>query len=263
MPGKKVRERAEAILVDGDKVVARKGKNRKVIFPGGGIDPGETPAQAAKRETLEEAGAVPENLTPAGVVAGPDENERTHLFTGKLKKMKEPTGGEDAWDGKRKMKADKALKKLSSAHNSYVNLQIISGAESSPAIRTEVAETPMATSLGLGYRDSLADNQGMFFKQAGAFWMKGCNFDLDIMFLDKYGSVVDIQTMAKLEPGDYPTVYRPRVRGAEYALEVNAGWCDRHNVKTGSVVLPTKGGRNVRRQHQEPVLQSRNRQNRT
>ena len=42
------------------------------MLPGGAVDPGERPAEAARRECLEEAGVVIEPLSIAGVYGGPE-----------------------------------------------------------------------------------------------------------------------------------------------------------------------------------------------
>ncbi len=42
------------------------------MLPGGAVDPGERPAEAARRECLEEAGVVIEPFSIAGVYGGPE-----------------------------------------------------------------------------------------------------------------------------------------------------------------------------------------------
>jgi uncharacterized membrane protein (UPF0127 family) len=77
----------------------------------------------------------------------------------------------------------------------------------------------------------------MLFKRADGFWMRGVNFDLDIMFLDKAGTVLDIQTMTKLAEGEFPAIYTPAVKGASLALEVPAGWVARNSVTVGDQIV--------------------------
>ena len=56
---KKYRPNARAVIIDGNKIALleryRQGEHY-FVFPGGGIDPGETPEQAAIREAREETG---------------------------------------------------------------------------------------------------------------------------------------------------------------------------------------------------------------
>lgn len=60
------------ILTDGDRVLL--GRKLRgfgtgyLVAPGGHVEAGETPAEAAVRETWEEVGVVAEDLAPAGVV---------------------------------------------------------------------------------------------------------------------------------------------------------------------------------------------------
>ncbi|MGO1059315.1 NUDIX hydrolase [Planococcus sp. FY231025] len=56
-----MRDRASAVLLDGDKIalIKRTWKGETYfVFPGGGIEEWETPAQAAEREVFEELGLV-------------------------------------------------------------------------------------------------------------------------------------------------------------------------------------------------------------
>lgn len=51
--------RAQIVLLDGDRILLAehaRGDSSYWVLPGGGVEPGETPEQAAVRETLEETG---------------------------------------------------------------------------------------------------------------------------------------------------------------------------------------------------------------
>jgi 8-oxo-dGTP pyrophosphatase MutT (NUDIX family) len=61
----KLRPRAEVISIKGNKVLAGIASGGYVVFPGGGIDPGESAVHAAKRECLEEADRALINCTVA------------------------------------------------------------------------------------------------------------------------------------------------------------------------------------------------------
>ena len=63
--GKLYRARSEVIVMDGNKILVDKTKNRAgfgYTFPGGGIDPGESFAQNARRECEEEALIIPKRI---------------------------------------------------------------------------------------------------------------------------------------------------------------------------------------------------------
>jgi len=73
---------------------------------------------------------------------------------------------------------------------------------------------------------------------AGAFWMRGVNFDLDMIFMDKVGKVLEIQRMKAPPKGHFPmNTYQPTVKKAELSLEVPAGWCADHSVKPGDCLV--------------------------
>lgn len=94
-PQDKMRPRAELILWNREGVFALD-KGDYVLFPGGGIDDGEQPRDAALRETLEEANRHAINVVNAGVVESvwPEnsgnafwdnsdfDGERTYFFSG-------------------------------------------------------------------------------------------------------------------------------------------------------------------------------------
>jgi len=103
-----------------------------MLFPGGGIDAGETPSAALMRETMEETGAIVYDLKDIGVLhfdwskdwaktakqKSRYDNflgEEMHFFIGLVKEMKEPRGDpSDAWKGEKMMKISKAIEIIES-----------------------------------------------------------------------------------------------------------------------------------------------------
>ena len=98
---------------------------------------------------------------------------------------------------------------------------------------TEVANTDQSRREGLMYRRRLAENSGMIFcftkDDYHPFWMHNTYIPLDIAFIDKYGKVVDIQSLQPLSR----IGIKPKER-CRYALEVNRGWFRKNNIGVGS-----------------------------
>ena len=101
-------------------------------------------------------------------------------------------------------------------------------------IRAEIADTPETRRRGLSYRDELADGCGMLFDKAGAFWMKGVRFPLDIVFLDKQGEILEWQHMPRVADDDpLKPLYVPENNRAACALELPAGWYGQKGLTIG------------------------------
>lgn len=103
-------------------------------------------------------------------------------------------------------------------------------------IQLEVARTSEQQEKGLMYRQSLEENSGMLFifdhPQPLAFWMKNTYIPLDIAFLDQNKKVINIE--AKAEPLDTTKLYKSK-NSALYAVEMNAGWFEKNNVREGDM----------------------------
>ena len=68
-----MRAGAAAAVMDGDRLLlTKRTDNGEWCMPGGAIDPGERPAEAAERETLEETGLVVRVTGLVGVYSNPD-----------------------------------------------------------------------------------------------------------------------------------------------------------------------------------------------
>ncbi len=103
-------------------------------------------------------------------------------------------------------------------------------------LKVEIAQTLEASRLGLMFRESLPEDQGMLFvfpqKHILSFWMRNTFIPLDIAFIDEAGVIVDIQRMAPLDE----TINYISAAPALYALEVNAGWFEKQGIKVGAQV---------------------------
>ncbi len=103
-------------------------------------------------------------------------------------------------------------------------------------LKVEVAQDEETRMHGLMYRDKLSEDEGMLFvfpeQRILSFWMRNTFIPLDIAFIDADGRIVDIQRMQPIDESKLYVSAAP----ALYALEVNAGWFERHGLKVGSLV---------------------------
>ncbi len=126
------RKNCEGYLIyGGSYVLAQDTGKGYVLFPGGGVDAGETPEEALRRETSEETGAViGTELKKIGVLHfdwspkwaktkkqksrfGKFRGEEMHLFIGKIKKFQKPLRDlEDIWQGEKLMLIENAIKAI-------------------------------------------------------------------------------------------------------------------------------------------------------
>ena len=101
------------------------------------------------------------------------------------------------------------------------------------AVSVELAVTPGQRQFGLMYRQHLDADAGMLFifpvPDRLKFWMKHTEIPLDMIFADQAGAVVGIVANA--------TPYSEKPVGPDapalYVLEVNGGFCARHDVRVG------------------------------
>jgi uncharacterized protein len=108
-------------------------------------------------------------------------------------------------------------------------------------VRVEIADNALGHAIGLMYRKSLPEDQGMLFvytdEAKRSFWMKNTFIPLSVAFMDSHGRIVDIQNMKPVgEEQSVPDTKLPRYVSAEpaqYALEVNQGFFEEHGVKVG------------------------------
>ena len=104
-------------------------------------------------------------------------------------------------------------------------------------IDIEIADNDYERQLGLMNRESMEEMQGMLFifpfERYQSFWMLNTLFPLDMIFINSKKEIVTIHKNTKpLSEESYPSS-----EPAQYVLEVNAGFCDRHNIKLGDKVF--------------------------
>ena len=90
----------------------------------------------------------------------------------------------------------------------------------------EIADTAEKQALGLMFRDSMADDEGMIFvfpnEAPRSFWMKNTRIPLDIMYFDKDLKMVSISAdTPPCRVSRCPSY--PSTGPAMYVLELNAG----------------------------------------
>ena len=104
-------------------------------------------------------------------------------------------------------------------------------------IDIEIADNDYERQLGLMNRESMEEMQGMLFifpvERYQSFWMLNTLFSLDMLFINSNKEIVTIhKNTTPLSEQSYPSS-----EPAQYVLEVNGGFCDRHNINLGDKVF--------------------------
>ena len=114
--------------------------------------------------------------------------------------------------------------------------------------RLEIADTPELQSLGLGGRDALGKGRGMLFlytdRGRQAFWMKGMQFPIDIIWLDNR-RIVHIEHNVPPPRQGTPNASLPVYRSARPAnavLEIAGGIARQLGLRNGDLVRFDFGG---------------------
>jgi len=102
--------------------------------------------------------------------------------------------------------------------------------------KIEMAQTIAQKSKGLSGRETLCKNCGMFFifgfETNLPFWMKDTLVPLDMIWLDKNGKIVDIQTITEINS---TKIYQNKIP-AKYVLELNANDSQKINLNIGDII---------------------------
>jgi len=100
-------------------------------------------------------------------------------------------------------------------------------------IRAQLALTPQQRQIGLMFRESMPNQEGMLFvfEQSAmqCFWMRNTLIPLSAAFLGDDGTVVNLVDM-KPQSDDSHCSTKP----VRYVLEMNQGWFAKRGVKPGT-----------------------------
>lgn len=121
--------------------------------------------------------------------------------------------------------------------------------ELTKAYTVEVAADNHQRARGLMERDSLPEDQGMWFQYpserpgSSGFWMYNTNIPLDIAYLDGEGQIVKIMQMqpCKYQNPGLCRSYRPEVNYSG-ALEMNLNFFQEHGVELGDHIREATSG---------------------
>jgi len=104
-------------------------------------------------------------------------------------------------------------------------------------LNAEIAATEQEGEIGLMYRHSMPDNDGMLFVLPvgrAVFWMENTYIPLSVAFLDKDGTVLELHDMKAL---DLSHTVSDSDKVA-YAIEANPHWFDLNGIKPGMKIDP-------------------------
>jgi uncharacterized membrane protein (UPF0127 family) len=110
----------------------------------------------------------------------------------------------------------------------------VRGAFGTAQFDVSVADTDDERAQGLMFVESMGTLEGMLFifdaPRRVSFWMRNTLIPLDMIFVDKYGVVSNIHSMA--QPLDETPIFGGgRV---QYVLEINGGMADRLGLEVGN-----------------------------
>lgn len=103
-------------------------------------------------------------------------------------------------------------------------------------IEVEVASNPPERTQGLMFRSQMDENKGMLFifdaMDMQSFWMKNTIISLDILFIDDKGVINTIHRNTT----PYSEASLPSKGKSQFVVEVNGGFCSRHNINEGDLI---------------------------
>jgi uncharacterized protein len=103
-------------------------------------------------------------------------------------------------------------------------------------VKVEVADNPPERTQGLMFRSQMDEDKGMLFifdtMDMQSFWMKNTIMSLDILFIDDKGVINTIHRNTT----PYSEASLPSKGKSQFVVEVNGGFCSRHNINEGDLI---------------------------
>lgn len=100
----------------------------------------------------------------------------------------------------------------------------------------KIAESKEARLAGLSTIKKIESNQGLLLKFSTdnywSIWMRGVNYPIDVLWLDKDMKVVYM--VENMRPESYPRSYKP-TKASRYVLELHDGYIKENSIKKGMV----------------------------
>jgi len=107
-------------------------------------------------------------------------------------------------------------------------------------VNVDIADEEYERNTGLSGRKYLGDYDGMLFimeqQKISAFWMKDMYFNLDIIFIDTDGFIVDIiENIEPCEADFCPNIYSSA--SFKYVIEVKGGFANMNGIIVGNSIV--------------------------
>lgn len=129
----------------------------------------------------------------------------------------------------------KVAKDITGGHTVPIKIVGKNGRDKTNTIYVEIASTAEQKMKGLSNRSHIANNSGMLFTEPSSFWMKDVKFDLDLVYVKKDGTIVDIIQMKKHIGGGALSSYNT-TKQSDYAIELPGNFCQNNGVNIGDTV---------------------------
>lgn len=125
-------------------------------------------------------------------------------------------------------------------YSTYIQIVVIRTAEQSHTFILDSADTPEKRKKGLMHRQYLEENAGMFFlfdrPDQLCFWMKNTRVPLDILLINKQGTIVEI--LENMKPYSRKRCCSKAL--LQRAIELKGGICHDRGIRVGHTLTLVK-----------------------